>query len=85
MSKVLSASLINKEFAVEVGELSRLIKGYGSTHRRGLRNFLYIMDNLVNPILKAGEFPNDAAEKLRLARNTVNKDPNASNPNKRLT
>ena len=85
LNKVLSASLINKEFAVEVGELSRLIKGYGSTHRRGLRNFLYIMDNLVNPILKAGEFPNDAAEKLRLARNTVNKDPNASNLNKLLT
>ena len=84
LSMVISASLVNKEFAVEVAELSRLIKGYGSTHRRGMANFLYIVENFVNPILKADKFPNDAAGKLHLARNTANKDPDGSNLNKIL-
>jgi indolepyruvate ferredoxin oxidoreductase beta subunit len=79
LSMVNSASLINKEFAFEVAELSSLIKGYGSTHRRGTANFHYIVDKFVNPILKADKFPKNATRKLRLARDTANKDPDSSN------
>ena len=78
LNKVISASLINKEFAVEVAELSRLIKGYGSTHRRGMRNFSNVIDKFVNPILEADHFPIDAVENLHLARNAANKDPEGS-------
>ena len=78
LNKVFSASLINKEFAVEVAELSRLIKGYGSTHRRGMRNFSNVIDKFVNPILEADHFPIDAVENLHLARNAANKDPEGS-------
>jgi len=82
LSKVVAASLINNEFAVEVAELARLIKGYGATHRRGTRNFLYIMNRFVDPILKGDHFPDDAVAKLRLARNAANKDPDGSDLDK---
>ena len=74
--------VLHNKFAAEVADLARLIKGYGSTHRRGMRNFLYIIDKYVRPILKAGSIPNDAADKLRLARNAANKDPDGSDLDK---
>ena len=82
LGMVVSASLLHNKFAAEVADLARLIKGYGSTHRRGMRNFLYIIDKYVRPILKAGSIPNDAADKLRLARNAANKDPDGSDLDK---
>ena len=39
--------------AREVAECARLIKGYSDTHRRGVGNFLRLMDTLVEPALTA--------------------------------
>jgi indolepyruvate ferredoxin oxidoreductase, beta subunit len=73
-----SASNLNAEFATEVAELARLIKGYGSTHRRGMRNYTHIIEKYVQPILQSGTVPSDGAEKLRQARDAATKNPDGS-------
>lgn len=42
--------------AREIAECARLIKGYGSTHRRGTRNYDAIRDRLISPMI-AGSLP----------------------------
>ena len=84
LSMISSAASLDVEFANEVAELARLIKGYGSTHRRGMTNFTTIIDSIVRPILKAGKLPDDIVNKLRLARNAATKDPDGSDLNKIL-
>jgi indolepyruvate ferredoxin oxidoreductase beta subunit len=44
------------EFAIEVAECARLIKGYGDTHKRGLDSFRTIEARVIRPAL-AGELP----------------------------
>lgn len=48
------ATRIDYDFALEVVELARLIKGYGDTHRRGLANFTTVMERVVAPALASG-------------------------------
>ena len=84
LGMISSASLLDFRFANEVTELSRLIKGYGSTHRRGMANFTTIIDHIVKPILKDGKLPDGAVDKLRLARNAATKDPEGSDLDKIL-
>ncbi|MCW5771903.1 MAG: indolepyruvate oxidoreductase subunit beta family protein, partial [Rhodospirillaceae bacterium] len=45
------AAALGKEFGLEVIELARLIKGYGSTHKRGSGNFDKIVAALIVPAL----------------------------------
>ncbi|MBT3988995.1 MAG: indolepyruvate oxidoreductase subunit beta family protein [Rhodospirillaceae bacterium] len=73
-----SAATLNANFAAEIAELARLVKGYGSTHRRGLRNFSRIVEEYVRPVLTAGSVPSDATEKLRDIRDAATKDPEGS-------
>ena len=73
-----SAATLNANFAAEIAELARLVKGYGSTHRRGLRNFSRIVEEYVRPVLTAGSAPSDATEKLRDIRDAATKDPEGS-------
>ncbi len=75
LSIVNSAAALDTNFANEVAELARLIKGYGSTHRRGMRNYTRIVEEYVRPVLTAGIVPSDAAETLRKARNAATTDP----------
>lgn len=53
------------ELAVEVAECRRLIKGYGETHERGLRNFNRIMDALER--IRSLPAPSETVRELRAA------------------
>ncbi len=50
-----AAALKSAEFALEVAECARLIKGYGSTHARGVANYTKIETRLIRPAL-AGNY-----------------------------
>ncbi len=78
------ASSINVDFAIELADLARLIKGYGSTHRRGTQNYKRIIDVIVKPILEDGNISNQEVNKLRLARDAATKDPEGSDLEKVL-
>jgi indolepyruvate ferredoxin oxidoreductase beta subunit len=43
-------------FAIEIAECARLIKGYGDTHARGLANYALIETHIIRPVL-AGDIP----------------------------
>jgi len=63
------------EFGLEVAECARLIKGYGDTYARGLRNYRSIESRVVRPTL-AGQIPLDrAADALASARTAALLDP----------
>ena len=59
---------IGPDFALEVAELARLIKGYGATHQRGSRNYRRIVETLVRPALEAGSASGGVAERVAEAR-----------------
>jgi indolepyruvate ferredoxin oxidoreductase beta subunit len=56
---------VGRDFALEVVELARLIKGYGSTHKRGLGNFNRIVAVLVEPAIAAKRPVGPAVKKAR--------------------
>jgi indolepyruvate ferredoxin oxidoreductase beta subunit len=61
--------------ALEIAECSRLIKGYGDTHARGLANYRTIEDRVIRPAL-AGQIPTaQAADALANARTAALLDP----------
>jgi len=78
------ASSINVDFAIELAELARLIKGYGSTHRRGTHNYKRIINGLVKPILENGNISKQEVKKMRLVRYAATKDPDGSDLEKVL-
>ena len=61
--------------AREVCELAGLVKGYGSTHRRGLGTYQRIVGALVMPALARDVVPPKAAERIARAREAGLKDP----------
>lgn len=63
------------QLALEVADLARLIKGYGSTHRRGLANYDRILGALVMPALARTTIAPKAAERVARAREAALKDP----------
>jgi len=65
----------NIEIAREVVELARLIKGYGSTHRRGLSNFGLIVDTYVTPLLNDPGLLDGASSSIKEAREAALADP----------
>jgi indolepyruvate ferredoxin oxidoreductase beta subunit len=79
-----AASQLDSGFANEVADLSRLIKGYGSTHKRGLTNFMRIVESFVKPILNSGRIPVNGAKNLRLAREAATQNPDGSDLDKIL-
>lgn len=60
---------------VEVAALAGLVKGYGETWHRGFANYGRIVDALVRPWLAAERAPQDAAPRLRAAREAATADP----------
>jgi indolepyruvate ferredoxin oxidoreductase beta subunit len=58
-----------------VVELARLIKGYGSTHRRGLSNFGLIVDTYVIPLLNDPGLLDGASSRIKEAREAALADP----------
>ena len=65
----------NIKLAREVVELARLIKGYGSTHRRGLSNFGLIVDTYVTPLLNDPGLLDGASSSIKEAREAALADP----------
>ncbi|MBX6328147.1 MAG: indolepyruvate oxidoreductase subunit beta family protein [Pseudolabrys sp.] len=72
---VKKAALISIDFAHEVIECARLIKGYGDTHARGLANYRLIETRVIRPALAGGLPPAKAADAVASARTAALKDP----------
>ena len=60
----------NNRLTLEIIECSRLLKGYGETRRRGLDNFLEILDRIVSPGLESAE-PDELTTLVRRSRESV--------------
>jgi indolepyruvate ferredoxin oxidoreductase beta subunit len=75
LALVAQAAQRDVAFAREVCELARLIKGYGSTHRRGSANYARIVAALVVPELAKPSIGPKAAERIARAREAALKDP----------
>lgn len=72
---ILDAAHKSPTLAVEIAECARLIKGYGSTHRRGTSNFQMIETRVIRPALD-GRLPVDqAADAVANARAAALVDP----------
>ncbi len=56
LALIVEAAKHSTEFALEVAECARLIKGYGDTHARGTANYATIEARVIRPAL-AGKFP----------------------------
>jgi indolepyruvate ferredoxin oxidoreductase beta subunit len=69
---VTRSTALGREFGLEVVDLARLIKGYGSTHKRGLGNFNRIVEAIVEPALAAKR---PAAAAVKKAREAALADP----------
>ena len=67
------AAALDKQFALEVAECARLIKGYGDTHRRGTGNYARIVDSVIAPALARGD--GNAAQAVAKARSAALADP----------
>lgn len=73
LARVREAAARDAQLALEVVECARLIKGYSDTHRRGMANFLAIMDALVdNP---STSDPRAQAQGIARAREAALADP----------
>lgn len=75
--------------AREIAECARLIKGYSDTHRRGMGNFLRLMDTLIEPALAAAgdkrpDFHTNAAAAIATARKAALADPEGQALNRTL-
>jgi indolepyruvate ferredoxin oxidoreductase beta subunit len=75
LAMILQAARISPALALEVAECARLIKGYGSTHKRGTHNFQIIETRLIQPALQ-GQIPfQDAIDGIASARTAALLDP----------
>ena len=61
------AARLNYDFGLEVCRCARLVKGYGSTHRRGTANFDRIFDEAVLPAIRTASTPTKDIARLREA------------------
>ena len=63
------------EFALEIAECARLVKGYGDTHKRGCDNYSTIEHRVIRPAL-AGDLPTSRAiDAIASARTAALVDP----------
>lgn len=60
LALILDAAEKSPALAIEIAECARLIKGYGSTHKRGTSNFQVIETRLIRPAID-GRLPVDQA------------------------
>jgi len=75
LSMIRDSAPRNAAFTAEIIEVARLIKGYGETFDRGLGNYERIRRELIDPLLATGEISNDAADRVRRAREAALADP----------
>lgn len=75
LGMILQAARLSPALGLEVAECARLIKGYGSTHKRGTQNFQTIETRLIQPALR-GQIPvQDAIDGIASARTAALLDP----------
>ncbi|MGD9922485.1 MAG: indolepyruvate oxidoreductase subunit beta family protein, partial [Pseudorhodoplanes sp.] len=75
LGMVEAAARHSPALALEIAECARLIKGYGSTHKRGTQNFQTIETRLIIPALN-GQIPvQDAIDGIASARTAALVDP----------
>lgn len=75
LATVRQAAALDSGLAVEVAECARLIKGYGDTYKRGLRNYETILARLVAPALMPGADPATWSRHIAAARTAALADP----------
>jgi indolepyruvate ferredoxin oxidoreductase beta subunit len=78
LDTVRAAACFHTGLATEVAECARLIKGYGETRRRGLRNHEIIMARLVRPALNPGRDFSADAQRIGQARVAALADPDGT-------
>jgi indolepyruvate ferredoxin oxidoreductase beta subunit len=75
LAMVIEAARFSPALALEIAECARLIKGYGSTHKRGTANLQTIEARLIRPALE-GRIPvQDAIDGIASARTAALLDP----------
>jgi indolepyruvate ferredoxin oxidoreductase beta subunit len=75
LALILEAAARSINFAIEIAECARLIKGYGDTHARGFANYATIEARIIRPAL-AGQIPLPrAADAVASARTAALVDP----------
>ena len=72
---ITQAARQSADFALEVAECARLIKGYGDTHARGLANYATIEARVIRPALSGDIPPSRAADAVASARTAALVDP----------
>jgi indolepyruvate ferredoxin oxidoreductase, beta subunit len=75
LQQIAQAAPLSAEFAIEIAECARLIKGYGDTHKRGTGNYRLIENELILPALGGAMPPRHAAEAIANARTAALLDP----------
>jgi indolepyruvate ferredoxin oxidoreductase beta subunit len=81
---VTQATKLSPSLAVEVAECARLIKGYGSTHKRGTKNFQIIEQRVIAPALNGQIAVQDAVDGIASARTAALLDPEGTGLSKCL-
>jgi indolepyruvate ferredoxin oxidoreductase beta subunit len=66
---------ISSEFAIEIAECARLIKGYGDTHARGTASYRAIERRIIMPALVGQIEPTRASDAIASARTAALVDP----------
>jgi indolepyruvate ferredoxin oxidoreductase beta subunit len=84
LGAIRAAAPLSIEFAREIAELARLIKGYGATFKRGLGNYRRIVVELVEPALAGRLSPRAAADAVASARVAALADPEGESLSKTL-
>lgn len=84
LEQVRAAAPLSADFACEVAELARLIKGYGDTYRRGLSNYRRISREVIAPALAGRLTPRAAADAVANARVAALADPEGESLSKTL-
>jgi indolepyruvate ferredoxin oxidoreductase beta subunit len=84
LGAIARAARLSPALAIEVAECARLVKGYGSTHRRGTRNFQIIEERVIVPALKGQIAVQDAIDGIASARTAALLDPEGTGLSKCL-
>ena len=85
LAAIRAAAPLSIEFACEIAEAARLIKGYGDTFRRGLGNYRRIAAEVVEPALAGCMSPRAAADAVASARVAALADPEGESLSRALT
>ncbi len=84
LGAIRAAAPLGIEFAREIAECARLVKGYGDTHKRGLGNYRRIAEEVIVPALAGKMAAKTAADAVASARVAALADPDGVSLSKTL-